>query len=162
MTDCKKSVKSALIITYISMVLLLLFVIFLPLLVQYYVEIRGKDPNLATTIMLTCYPCVPFAAVVLYSLRGLLKNVLAGLILGDKNIKFLRIISICLLLSAIVMFIGGFKYMPFFISAAAALICGLIVFVLENVLNAALSVKREEEFKDVRNYYEKNDNLGNR
>lgn len=162
MNDYKKKVKFTLIVTYIAMFLLLLFVIFLPLLAQYFVEVRSKDKALASTILLTCYPCVPFAALTLFSLRKLLKNVLNGLILGDSNIKALRIITICLALAGVIMFAGGFFYMPFFISGAAAIICSLIVYVLSSVLNAALSAKREEEFGKVREYYEKNDNIGNR
>lgn len=162
MHDYRVSVKITLVITYISMILLVAFAVFLPFLVTEYVEIRHKSATLATTIMVTCYPCIPFAAATLISLRGLLKNALAGLILGDQNNKHLKIIAVCCLCAAIIMILGGFSYMPFLISGAAALIGALIIWTVRSVFDSALQMQREKDFKSVRLFYEEDDNIGDR
>lgn len=154
MRDYKKSVSLAVILVYIAMAFLVVFTCTLPLLAGWYVDFRGKDPRLATTILITCYPCVPFAAVALFTLRKLLKNVQNGLVLGDSNIKHLRTVAICLAAAGLIMLIAGFRYMPFFIAGFSAVACAFVVYVIKNVFDAALSQTREEQFEDVRKYYE--------
>ena len=90
MKNYRRSAKLSLFVTYVFMVALLLCVIFLPMIVTWYVEVKGRDQTLPTTIMLTCYPLVPFAAIVLFSLRRLLINLLSGLVIGEQNIKMLK------------------------------------------------------------------------
>lgn len=162
MHDYRVSVKITLGFVYTAIVLLAAFAVFMPFLVQWFVEIRHKDESLATAIMLTCYPCVPFAAALLFSLRALLKNVLEGLILGDKNNKYLKIIAFCCLFAGIIMVLGGFKYMPFWISGAAAIVGALIIWTVRSVFDSALQIQREKEFKSVRLFYEEDDNIGDR
>ncbi len=162
MHDYRKSVKFTLYLTYAAMAITALITVFMPLAVQWFVEIRGKDPNLATSIMITCYPCMPFAAVMLYSLRKLLLNMLDGLVLGDANVRLLRTISICCLGASVIMILGGFRYMPFYISGFAAAAGALVVCVIKNVFDCALQMQREEEFESVRKHYEKDSNIGNR
>ena len=52
--------------------------------------------------------------------------------------------------------------MPFWISGIAALAGALLSADMERVFSYALSKQREEEFSDVREQYEKDDNIGNR
>ena len=162
MHDYRKTVKITLIVTYIAIAILIAFTVFLPFLVRWFVEIRNKDQSLAATIMLTCYPCIPFAFAILFSIKALLKNVLCGLILGDKNNNYLKIVAISCLGASVVMIIGGLKYMPFLISGIAAMACALIVWTLRSVIDAALQTQREQEYESVRLFYEKDNNIGNR
>ncbi|MBO4734421.1 MAG: hypothetical protein J5662_08095, partial [Clostridia bacterium] len=94
MDSYKKPVKAALYMVYVFGVVLAALAVALPFIVTWYVEARGRDQTLPATIMLTCYPCLPFAAAILIALRRILNNVLSGLILGDKNLALLRAIII--------------------------------------------------------------------
>lgn len=144
MKNYRKSAKLSLFVTYVFMVALLLCVIFLPMVVTWYVEIKGRDQSLPTTIMLTCYPLAPFAAVTLFSLRRLLINLLSGLVIGEQNIKMLKRISICCLCAGLIMIFVGHLYMPFYIAGIAAAACSLIVSVIQNLFEALLQAQNEE------------------
>ena len=120
MDSYKWPVKAALYMVYCFSVILIAISVALPFIITWYVETRGRDATLPATIMLTCYPCVPFAAAILISLRRLLVNVLSGLILGDKNLNLLRAIIIsCFGITAITV-AAGRQYLPFYIIAASA------------------------------------------
>lgn len=144
MKNYRKSAKLSLFVTYVFMAALLLCVIFLPMVVTWYVEVKGRDQTLPTTIMLTCYPLVPFAAIVLLSLRRLLINLLSGLVIGEQNIKMLKRISICCLAAGLIMIFVGHRYMPFYIAGIAAAACSLIVSVIQNLFEALLQAQNEE------------------
>lgn len=162
MKDYKFSVKFTLALVYAAMVILVAFSIAFPFFVQWFVEIRHKDPSLATTIMIVYYPCIPFAVAFLIALRNLLNNLKIGLIWGDANIRHLKVTSVCCLMAGIIMIIGGFKYMPFWISGFAAMAGALVSAVFERVFSCELYNRREKEFESVRDMYEKSDNIGNR
>lgn len=121
----------------------------LPFIITWYVESRGMDDTLPATVMLTCYPCLPFAAAILVSLRRLIHNSLSGLILGDKNLTLLRAITIsCFAVTAITV-AAGRQYKPFYIIAAASAACGLTFFVVRSLFGALLEKQREKDLKDL-------------
>ena len=85
-----KSLKAAIILTYIFMAILVVLVIALPMLVTWYVEIRGKSASLPTTMMVTCYPCAPFTGISLFCLKKLLKNAINDELFSLSSIRCLR------------------------------------------------------------------------
>ena len=109
----KKSVTLSLVLTYCFMILLAVGIIALPWLVRWYVEIRGREASLPTTIMLTCYPCVPFAAWALWSMRCLLHNIRNGQPFIQQNIQMMHRISWCCLRLRSLCFIRGICIFPF-------------------------------------------------
>ncbi len=150
MRSFKNSAKFTLIVIDISILILFALAIALPWLITWYVEIRNKDQGLPVVVMLTCYPSFPFAAASLFSLRGILKNVLNGLIFGDKNLKFMRVICLCCLGGSIITFVAGFYYMPFFVISIASAGCSLIVKVIKDIFNAELDSQRDKLYETVR------------
>lgn len=140
MSNYKKSAKISLAITYVCMVLLVVLTIGLPYGISWYVEVKGRSADLAATVMLTCYPCVPFAAVALFSLRRFLKNLIKDTLFKGRNLRDLIYISLCCVCSGIIMLIAGIFYMPFYISGGAAMFCALIVKV---IYDAMLNFKEE-------------------
>lgn len=134
---------------YIFGVLLAAVSVALPFIVTWYVETRGRDQTLPATIMLTCYPCLPFAAAILVALRRILNNVLGGLILGDKNLSLLRVLFIsCFAITAITV-AAGRQYAPFYIVAASTAAGGLMFLVVRSLFGALLQKQRESEFKNI-------------
>lgn len=148
MKNYKRSAKIALIATYVFMVLLVVFTVALPWLIRWYVEVRGRSADLFATIMLATYPCVPLAAITLFSLMKLLKNILAGKVFEFENTGHLLAISNSCLLAALIMIVAGFFYMPFFIAGGAAICMALIVRAMRVALQAAdYEVHKHEEEK---------------
>lgn len=144
MSNYKKSAKISLAITYFFMFSLVVLTIGLPYGISWYVEVKGRSADLAATVMLTCYPCVPFAAVALFCLRRFLKNLINDTVFEGKKLYDLIYIAFCCLFSGIIMFIAGFFYMPFYISGGAAMFCALIVKVIYDTM---LNFKEKEENK---------------
>lgn len=145
MRDYKRSAKLTLIITYVFAVLLIVAVIFLPTLVTWYVETKHRPQDLGATVMLTCYPCVPFATVALVSVIKLLKNILKDTIITAQNVKMLNRISICCFCASVILLIAGVFYMPFYIVGAAAATCGMIVRVMKNILQSIYEKSEEKQ-----------------
>ncbi|MBO4432692.1 MAG: hypothetical protein J5852_04075 [Clostridia bacterium] len=149
MEGYKKPAKAALYLVYVFDVLLAAISVGLPFIVTWYVETRGRDQTLPVTVMLTCYPCLPFAAAILISLRRILKNVLSGLILGDKNLKLLNAAAISSFAITAITVAAGRQYKPFYIIAFAAAALGLVFFVVKSLFSALLQKQREKDLGDI-------------
>ena len=134
MRNYRKSAKLSLFVTYLFMVLLLLCVIFLPMLVTWYVEIKGRSASLPTTILVTCYPCAPFTGIALLSLRKLLKNALEDEIFSDSSIRCLKYICVACTLISLITLIAGRYYLPFYIVGATFAFLALLAFSFMGVL----------------------------
>lgn len=127
-------VKFSIILTTVFIILILIIAALLPFLVTWYVEKAHRLESLATTIMLTYYPCAPFTILSLLYLRKLLKSVEDKNILCDDNIKNLKYMSLCCIIISFITVIAGRFYLPFFIVAATFLFLSLLIFVLRSVL----------------------------
>ena len=145
----QKSLNISLIIINLSIVLLFALAVALPPLVTWFVEVRNKDQGLPTVVMLTCYPCFPFAVFALFSLRKFFKNCIDGNIFSDKNINHLRVVSIWCLCGAVISFIAGFYYLPFFVVSISAGGCALVTMVVKDVFAAELASRREKLLDDI-------------
>ena len=130
----------------------LLFLLFaLPDLVSWYISLQNRSLNLATVVMLTFYPCLPFAFYSLTSCRNLLKRFLKGDILTKKNVTSLTHIVYCLGVIALITLVAGFFYMPFFIAAGATAVSLLpILFVKILVLNLMPPEVKEEPDEEIK------------
>ncbi len=105
-------------------------------MVSWYAEVMQRSTTLATTILVTCYPCAPFAAALLIYLRKLLKNVLAQNIFTDTNISILKKMYICCIIIAVITLIAGNFYMPFLIVGATFAFLALLLFSLKNIFGS--------------------------
>ena len=129
-----KSLKTAIVLTYIFMAILVVLVICLPMLVTWYVEIRGKSAKLPTTMLVTCYPCAPFTGTALLYLRKLLKNALNDEIFSKSSVKCLKIMAFCCTAIAVITLIAGRYYLPFYIVGATFAFLALLAFSFMGVL----------------------------
>lgn len=134
-------IKFSIILTTVALVLLIGFAIMLPWLVTWYVKIMGRHENIATVVMVTCYPCTPFTAVILLSLRKMLKSISAGNLEKSANSKLLMYMTVsCFIISAITLIAGKF-YMPFFIVAATFVFLAVIIFAFKNITDELFADK---------------------
>lgn len=144
MWNTKKSVRFSLILTYIFLGLLVVGIIGLPFLVEWYVGYFGRSPYLPATIMITCYPCVPFAATILWSLRKVLLNIENGRSVCMANCLLLRRISWCCFVIMALMLFSGHRYLPFYVCAICTAFMGLILRVVEDILSSHIAKNIEE------------------
>lgn len=142
MQGYKKAAKATLIITYVFAALLIVLTFSLPYGITWYVETKGRSADLAAVVMLTCYPCVPFAAVALFCLQRFLKSMLSDSIFEGNGIKDLFRISVCCFFAGIIMIVAGIFYMPFYIAGGAALFGALIT---KAVYDLMLYYKKKDE-----------------
>lgn len=139
-----KHIKISVLLVDIAFFLLGVFVIVLPFVITWYAEVMGRGPSLATTVMVTCYPCVPFGFGILLCLRRFLKNVMADKLFSKNSEYQLQNICICCLIIAVITVIAGNFYMPFFIVGGTFLFLSLITFSLKSVIKSELTNNSED------------------
>lgn len=127
-------IKLSILLTTIFLVVLIAFAVMLPWLVTWYVQIAGRHESLATTMMVTCYPCAPFTAIVLLTLRKLLKNIDQKIFDKTQNAKLLKYMAISCIIISLITLIAGRYYLPFYIVAATFLFLALIIFSFRAIL----------------------------
>lgn len=134
--DKIKPIKLAILLTNIFLILLVIFTIALPYMVTWYVETMGRKASLPATIMVTCYPCVPFVAGSLICLKRLLKNGLNGELFHHSSMRYMRNISLFCVIIAIITLVAGRFYLPFYIVGATFAFLSLLIFSLRAIFIA--------------------------
>ena len=114
-----KLLKVAYWLTNIFVFLLIVCAVALPWAVTWYVETMGRSQKLPAIIMVTCYPCVPFAAAILLYIRRIIKNVSTDMLFHLDNVIYFKRISLFCLVISLITLIGGRFYLPFFIVGIA-------------------------------------------
>jgi len=101
----------------------------------------GMTPFLAT-IYVGCAP----AAALLTCLFLLLRRISAGQVFVRENTAYLRYISWCCYIGAIICLASAFYYIPWIAIGVAAAFMGLIVRVVKNIIAKAVSLQDEADF----------------
>jgi hypothetical protein len=123
---------------------LLLIDVFGPKIVNWYLDIRQMQPRVtAAEFLLTLYSLSAAGWACLWSLWRLLANISGDVVFTEENIRLLRVISWLLAAAALICFVSGFYYLPFFIVSLAAAFMMLIVRVVKNCFRQALDMKSE-------------------
>lgn len=128
-----QTIKFSIMLTETFILLLIILTAVLPFLVTWYVEYTSRLESLATTIMVTCYPCAPFTGLTLFYLRRVLKKIEKGDYSNPKNIKHLKYMAICCIIISVITLIAGRFYLPFFLVAGTFLFLALLIFVFRNI-----------------------------
>ncbi len=123
--------------------LLLLDVFMNPVLDWYMARRLMTSPTIKIGMMVTLYAISIFAWIILVEMFILLLNLKKAEVFTLRNVKILRIVSICLLVIALVSVAGGFFYLPFFIVAVASAFLTLIVRIVKNTFAEAVRMKDE-------------------
>ena len=134
MRSPQRSLRLSIIITDIFIGLLIVGAIALPWLVTWYVEFKHRAPSLPATVMLTCYPCAPFAMTVLILLRRVLKDIERGSVFTALNASRLKTVSVCCFAVTAVMLFSGRFYLPFYVCAICTAFIGLILRVMRDII----------------------------
>lgn len=129
------ALKISLIVTDVFFCILIVFTVVLPFAVTWYVETMNRSPNMPTTVMLTCYPCVPFAAAALLLLRKLIKTIPEKGISSEESLSRLGKLTLCCIVISVITLIAGNFYFPFLIVGATFAFLALLVFTFKSILS---------------------------
>lgn len=134
----------------ISMIFVVLFaaalgalMIFAPEIGRWYGQFRGFKPVVIRCIVAAFYTCSVPAAVALYCLWRLLRNIRKGEMFVKENCQLLEIISWCCIEVSAVCFAACYHYLPFALVAVAMLFVFLIVRVVCSCMICGTELKDE-------------------
>jgi len=105
-------------------------------------------PKITVVLVYICaYAAFVPALIALLSLDSLLRNIRKDSVFISDNVKYLRIISWCCFIIAIVMLFGWphIHVVLIFVAAAAAFF-GILMRVVKNVIDAACELKAENDY----------------
>ena len=152
MWNRKNSVTLSLVVCYVLFGILTVGLFLGPWAVKMWLCLyRGFAENSAVLLyqqkLFACcfYPCSVFAYVTLYSLIRLLRNIQKEDIFIGQNVRYLRRISWCCIVVALLTLAAGVFYIPYSFLAVAAGFVGLMLRVVKNVMENAVQLKEENE-----------------
>lgn len=111
--------------------------------VGFFIALRGMSWQQGIFMMISIYVCSVFVWIVLYRLWRLLDSIRLGRVFTAENVNCLRSISRCCFAAAIVCLVSCAYYLPFLIVAVAAAFMALIVRIVKNAFQQAISMKDE-------------------
>lgn len=129
----------------IFFVLWVLFTIFGYFIVQAYVDYNGAIKAFQT-ILITLYCCLSVAIFLLNDLHQLLCNIRKDYIFIQENVTCLRKISWLCIAVGVITLIAAIGYAPFILVSIAFAFIALIVRVVKNIMEAAITLKEENDF----------------
>ncbi len=152
MWNRKRSVILSIVACFIFLGILTSFVFVGPWFIKIWFSvyrgwnINGEAIKDMSMLFVSCfYPCALVAYITLYSLLRLLFNIKKDEIFVCANVKYLRRISWCCFIVALITFVGGVFYIPFLFAAVAAAFLGLMLRVVKNVMQNAVEINEENE-----------------
>ncbi len=152
MWNRKRSVMLSIVVCFIFVGILTAALFLGPWFVKtWFTVYRGWAENgdamryMATLFAACFYPCAVFAYITLYSLIKLLFNIKKDEIFINANVKYLRRISWCCFVVALITLVGGVFYVPFLFVAVAAAFVGLMLRIVKNVMQNAVAISEENE-----------------
>ena len=94
-------------------------------------------------LMATLYTCSALAWALLFALWRLLRNMQRGVVFDEENVRYLRITGWCCFGACLICFFSSFYCQPILLIAIAAGFMGLIVRIVKNVFEQAITMKDE-------------------
>lgn len=144
-----KSVKLSLICTKVVIALMIICAAAMPKIMNwyrgFYTDYYSLPEINAVPLMVLFYSCCIPAAAILFSLHKLLINIKAGEVFIEKNVKLLRVISWGCFIAALILAVGTYYYIMFALSAVVVGFLGLILRVVKNVIEEAVTIKTEND-----------------
>ena len=144
----KKSFSATLtlVLCYVFSACLAFMCAFAPTVFRWYFVGYRNLPSVATTVTVTFYVCVPFAAIALSLLIKTLLRIKKREVLVSKNVSAMRGLSWCCVAVCVITGVAGIIYFPFFFIFAASGFFALMLRVIKNVFAYAVDVKDENDY----------------
>lgn len=114
--------------------------------VGWYIRLRGMAWQQGAGMTATIYLCSVFGWVLLWQMWRLLGNIRRGEVFTLSNVRCLRTVSWCCVAAGAICLASTFFYAPFAAVAIAAGFMALIVRIVKNVFQQAISMKDELDY----------------
>ena len=146
MWNDSKSIMLSKICVGIFMALLLLCAVLAPRMIKYYILAFSVSYSTGEALFLTTiYIGCVIAALLLVLLYMLLHRISLGKVFVKENTACLRYISWCCFLGAAVCLASSLYYIPWLAVSVAAAFMGVILRVLKNIFEKAVSLQDDSE-----------------
>jgi len=146
MWENSRSIWLSKICTILFMVLLVACMVSAPWLVARLIDISVPAQKAGNTLFLiTIYIGSAPAAALLTFLYALLHQIGSGRVFISENVAYLRYISWCCYVGALLCITSAFYYVPWFAPGIAAAFMGLIIRVVKNVVAEAVALQDESD-----------------
>ena len=109
----------------------------------WFTRLRGMSGQQRIWLMVTVYLCSIFAWILLARLWRLLRNIQAERIFEAENVRILRAVSWCCVGAGLICLAGAFWYLPFALVGVSACFMALIVRIVKNIFQQAITMKSE-------------------
>lgn len=117
----------------------------LPSILEWYREFRWLSDGEKIVVMVCFYLCAVVIAVALWNVDRLLTAILAGEVFIRKNVRRIRIITVCCGIVGLICIPATIAYMPLiFLAVIMGFLC-LMVSVVAGVMDAAVSIREEND-----------------
>ena len=140
----QKSLILSIVMTVITFFLIIAGIVFMPRIMELYSEASGVVNY--GHIMTALYVSAVFGLLCTFSLFRLLINIKKGEVFIHKNVKLLRGISWCCVAVGLIYLGLGREHIWLVLLSFAAMFFGLILRVIKNVFERAITIKEENEF----------------
>lgn len=117
----------------------------LPFLMDLYIQARPLDGNAQRAISLAYYACTPVILFALWTIDGLIRNILAGNVFIRPNARRISRLRWCCLLVSLICLPATFFYLPLLFMVVIMGFLGLVVSVVANVIAAAVEIREEND-----------------
>ncbi len=126
-------------------VIMLVLVFAMPALLDWYSTVRSLSEEERWAILCAFYCCALVTAGALWQLEGLLKNILRQQVFVRDNVRRIRGIQWCCALVSLICLPAAMKYYPLiFVVVIMAFLC-LVVSVVAQVMDAAVTIREEND-----------------
>ena len=108
---------------------------------SYFARTAGQVLFLSTIYI----GCIPAAALLIF-LYLLLQRISADEVFVSRNVAYLRYISWCCFIGALICAVSAYYYLPWLAIGIAAAFMGLIVRIVKNVIAKAVSLQDDADY----------------
>ena len=112
-------------------------------LVRLFSYFRELERGTTAVLYLTFYSCSIFGWIVLWKMWKLLSSLQSAQVFTEENVRILRTVSWCCAAVAFICLAASLSYLPFIVVSAAAAFMSLIVRIVKNCFQQAVSMKDE-------------------
>ena len=117
----------------------------LPSILDWYREFRWLGDGEKIVVLVCFYLCAVAIGLALWSVDRLLTDILAEQVFTRKNVRRIRIITVCCGIVGLICIPATIAYMPLiFLAVIMGFLC-LMVSVVAGVMDAAVSIREEND-----------------
>ncbi|MBQ8942828.1 MAG: DUF2975 domain-containing protein [Firmicutes bacterium] len=144
-----RSLKLSKVLTYSLIAMLVVAFVCIPFISKWYISISTEDSLIKgdafIPVCIMLVVCDLFGLAAANALRGLIGNIGKSEVFIEANSNYMRLISWCCIFVGCTFTLFGAWRISFFVGAFFAFFMGIVMRVLKNVFEKAVSIKNEND-----------------